>query len=159
MSNALTNVVQLDWADEDGIVTVTPQNENRFNIKLRKAIEILQLADKMDQFRQQFKLLLDVLGRWLKDRRDVARAFVTVRDGGLAFVLVRDSSEYDEAFEDAVSDLDYRLANDVDLDLIELDAIALPGASDEAIASFLDPRFTLSYVPYGGREGSHSAGE
>jgi hypothetical protein len=41
-----------------------------------------------------------------------------------------------------------QVANDGDLDLISLNTLALPRASDEAIASFLDPSFTVQW-PHG----------
>lgn len=137
----IERTVQLTWSEKDGLITVTSQDEDRFNIKLNRAIEVLQQADRVDKFKQQFNLLLKVLGDWLKGRDDVRDAHLTLRDGGLSFVVVRLLPAYSEQFEDELSELDYKIANDVDLDLIKLDAIGLPPTSGEAMQTFFDPNF------------------
>lgn len=149
MPNEICDHVFLRWDMRDNLVTVSPEDENRFCIKVRRAIEILQQADRKEEFREQFNLLLRVLARWLNDQHDIDKAFLTQRDGALAFVLVRKSSAYDEDFEDALSDLDFNVANDPDLNLIRMDAIALPNVSESAVGSFLDPNFRLEYVGHG----------
>jgi hypothetical protein len=156
MATAASDVIQLHWDMKDGLLTVTPEDEDRFSIKVGRAIELLQQANRAEDFRRQFTLLLRELARWLKDRSDVERAFLTLRDGALVFVVVREFCEYDDAFEDALSELDYSVANDADLDLIKMDAIGLPPASDRALSSFLDPAFTLEY---GHRSRPHSTGQ
>ena len=159
MATGTTSTVhQLRWNDE-GVVIVTPEASDRFGVKLHRAIEVLQQADHADEFKRQFNLLLCVLAGWLKDRSDIDRAFLTHRDGVLAFVVVRASCEYDDDFEDALSSLDFRVANDADLDRIKMDAITLPPASDSAIRSFLAPGFVIEYIGNGDGGGSHSAGE
>ncbi len=136
---------QLTWSETDhGSITVTPPDEDRFNIKLNRAIEFLQQANRVDQFKQQFNVLLKVLVTWVKGRQDVKNASLTLRDGGLSFVVVRSESRYDEQFEDELSELDFKIANDVDLDLIKLDVLGLPPASEEALQTFFDPNFRLT---------------
>ncbi|HUT10219.1 MAG TPA: hypothetical protein VMY42_06965 [Thermoguttaceae bacterium] len=139
-----SKVVQLHW-NMDGLVTVTPEDEDRFSIKVSRVIEILQQAKRPDDFKQQFNLLLRILAGWLAGQPGVGEAFVTLRDGALAFVVVRNSCKYDEQFEDALSELDFDCANDPDLNLIRMDAIALPPASASALSSFLDPEFKIEY--------------
>jgi hypothetical protein len=144
-------VVRLEWSLSDGNVVVTARDQDRFVIKLNRAISILQQGQQAERFGYQFNLLLRMLAEWLRDREGIANAFLTDRDGALAFVVVRESRQYDDDFEDAISDLDFRLANDPDLDLVTLDVIALPAASESALSSFLDPGFTFEYVGNGNR--------
>lgn len=158
MISDLEKVQHLHW-DEGGLVIVTPQDQDRFGVKIRRAIEILQLAGRVDEFENQFNLLLGTLGRWLKCQDNIARAFLTHRDGALAFVVVRSESQCDDAFEDELSDLDYAIANDPDLNLIRLHAMALPPASDAAIGSFLDPGFIIEYRNRGERGGPSGTGQ
>lgn len=139
-------VVRLAWSQEDGVVVVTPHDEDRFSIKVNRAIQALQHANEAERFRGQFGLLLRLLAEWLKDRDDVADAYLTLRDGRFSFVVVRKDARCDDDFEDPFSQLDQRLATDVDLSLIELDALSLPSVSEEARVSFLDPDFTLQYA-------------
>ena len=143
--NSSSSSLQLDWSDDHGQITVTPRDEDRFTIKMRRAIEVLQRAAKEDLFQKQFKVLLGILGQWALNRPDVKGSYITLRDGRLAFVVVRTESTYNEQFEDDLSELDISIANDVDLDLIELDAIGLPNVSAEALKSFLHPEFNLAY--------------
>jgi hypothetical protein len=144
---------------KDGLVTVTPRDQDRFVIKVRRAIEILRQAARAEQFERQFTLLLRILAQWLEERTDIERAYLTHREGALAFVVVRNSSESDEECADALSDLDFRIANDPDLDLIKMDAIALPLASDSTVSSFLDPSFVFEYIGHGNRSGSPGASQ
>lgn len=140
--------IQLDWTVQDGMVVVTPRDEDRFSIRLNDAIEILRKADKEKPFRGQLKLLMKQLAEWLRDRDDVRTAYLTIRDGAFAFVVIRTSVAYDEAFEDELSELDFRIANDPDLTLISLHTMSLPSISAAASQSFLDNAFTLEY-PHG----------
>jgi hypothetical protein len=158
MTSVQTTALLLDWESADGLVTVTPKDQDRFSIKVRRAIEILQQTQRAEEFARQFNLLLRMLAEWLQGRSDVERAYLTHRDGALAFVVMRAFCEYDDAFEDSLSEVDYQIANDADLNLIKMDAVGLPLASDNAVSSFLDPNFTLEYVGHGDRSRPHSAG-
>lgn len=142
-------VVQLRWELRDDLIVVTPYDQDRFAIKVNRAIEILQQANRREEFERQFNLLLRELASWLNGRRDVEKAIVTHRDGALSFVVVRKGAEYDEAFEDALSDLDFDLARDPDLNLIRMNAVGLPQVSESALAAFVDPDFALSYLTHG----------
>ena len=125
---------------------VTPRNQQRFDIQKNRAIEILQRAKEPDRFQQQFNLLLNRLAEWLVDRQTkISQAIVTLQDGTLVFVVVRKAAKYDEQFEDELAEMDFAIANDPDLDLIELKTLALPNVSGEALRSFLDERLILSY--------------
>ncbi|MGD0900787.1 MAG: hypothetical protein ABR915_23385 [Thermoguttaceae bacterium] len=130
-------------------------------MKVKRAIEILQLVGvQFEIFSDQFALLLRVLAEWINDHRDaILAAYLTGRDGALVFVIVRNRCEFDDAFEDLVSDLDFRVANDSDLGFIRMDAIALPLASQAAVASFIDPRFVLEFSGDGIRNRSYSPGQ
>lgn len=141
------NALQLDWSDEDGVVTVTPRDQQRFLIKVRKAIDVLRQSNAAEQWTKQFDLLVRRLAEWLNARQDVANAYVTLRDGAVAFVVIRNECRYDDEFEDALSELDLALANDLDLDLIKLNSIALPPVSMEALDTFVDSNVVLSLCP------------
>ena len=160
MSAQMTiDALRLHWDMRDQLLVIVPEDEDRFGIKVGRAIEILQEASRAEEFRSQFGLLLRILAEWLRQRTDIGRAYLTHRDGALAFVVIRKSSRYDGGFEDALSDLDYEIANDTDLNLIKMDAIGLPCVSDTAASSFLDPGFALEFAGHGEGSGPHSAGQ
>jgi hypothetical protein len=99
--------VELDWFAEGDVVTVTPRNQGRFEIQKDRAIEILQKAKQADQFELQFKLLLKQLAEWISVRQDkIANAFLTLQDGTLAFVVVREAAQYNEDFQDDIAEID-----------------------------------------------------
>ena len=87
------------------------------------------------------------LCRWSQDRAaDVESAYITVRDGGLLFLVVRRETEYERDFEDALTDLDTEIACDEEFDLIRLSVLALPHCPMEAMQSFLgDDNVTLGF--------------
>jgi hypothetical protein len=149
---------QLVWREEDGHVTVTARDEDRFVVGLHRAVEALQQVAQAEQFERQLRLLLRIIAEWLNKTKSVDKAFLTVRDGMLCLLIVREAVEYDEEFEDTLSALDIDIANDVHLSLIRMSSIALPMVSDEAFASFLHPDFTLEIV-HGAGGRPHSTGK
>jgi hypothetical protein len=140
-----SSIVQLDWSNDGGVVTVTPANNDRFNLKVQRVIEACREAVAQDEFRAQFQILLQRLALWISGRSDIRTAYVTIRDGRLAFIVVRKVAIHDPAFDDSLSGLDLEIANDPDLDRIRLDTLALPPAGDESLSSFLDRSMTLAY--------------
>src|SRR5262245_23786767 len=102
--------IQLDAKDEGGSVTVTPRDQDRFILLVEEAIEACKEAAKDKQAKRRFMLLLNRLQRWLLTRLDVADAYLTDRDGGLFFVVVRKVATYDDGFEDELSELDREIA-------------------------------------------------
>lgn len=151
--------VELDWYAESEQVTVTPRSQRRFEISKDRAIEVLQVAEERRiRFDKQFSLLLYELAEWIHDHEDqIETPYLTIQDGSLMFVVVRNDARLDLEFEDDLSALDFRLANDPALDLIRLHTMSLPPTDDDSLQSFLFEPFTISY--HGLREGSRSAGE
>jgi hypothetical protein len=162
MSAGSIQCVELDWyAVGDGdVVGVTPRNQTRFEIQMDRAIQILQLANEAERFNKQFKLLLQKIAAWIKPRSaKIEAAYMTLQDGTLAFIIVRHESRYDEVLQDDLADLDVEIANDGDLDLINLATLALPNVDEAATLSFLDKRLVLTYSKDGERAKPHQLGE
>ncbi len=118
-------VLQLDWSDREGTVTINPEDEDRFNMKVERVIQACQSAALSDSFRQQLEFLFRRLSRWINSRSDIKASYLTLRDGCLLFLVIKNQAAYDEAFEDALSDLDVEIARDVDLTLFRMNAMAL----------------------------------
>jgi hypothetical protein len=137
------SAVLIDWYAEDDVVRVTPRNQQRFEVQKDHAIHVLQLASHAES---QIKFLMSVLAEWVEQHLgNVEKACLTIRDDRFAFLVISHQVECDDDLEDAVSDLDFDIANDPNLDLIRLNAMVLPPASDDARNSFLDNRFMLVY--------------
>lgn len=141
-------VIQIDAANVDGTVTITPSDEDRFNLRVREVIEACLKARVGEQAEQRFRLLLRRLVEWTLGRSDTRDAFLTTRDGALCFVVVRQESPYDEQFEDALTDLDIELANDEDI-RFPVRVLSLPPVSESAMKSFLSKSFALRFHGHG----------
>lgn len=139
-----SRIIILDTKNEDGMVTVVPEDEDRFSLKVGDAVAACQKAEEDQQARARFKLLLKRLAEWILTRDDVASAFITLRDRGLAFVVVHETPEYDRGFEDALAALQLELTRDSDIRL-PVEVVSLPPASDEAIQSFLNENLTMRF--------------
>jgi hypothetical protein len=154
----VTTVTQLKWEHRDGDLLITPSDQDRFMVKIGKAIEILRQYERHKQFENQFNVLLKRLASWLDSHQDQwERAFLTAGESTLRFIVVRKQVRFQPEITDALSGLGIEIANDPDLDLIQLSTRALPLASEESLQSFLDSSFTIEFD--GDRAGSHRTSE
>lgn len=136
--------MQLKWEHRDGNLVVTPNDQDRFVVKVGKAIEILRQYNRQEQFEKQFDLLIKELVAWLEAHKGRwHRAFLTSGESILRFIVVRQQVKFESDLTDALSDLGVKIANDTDLELIRLSTRALPLVSEEALQSFLDASFTI----------------
>jgi hypothetical protein len=138
--------IQLKWEQKDGTIVVTPNDQDRYLVKVGKAIEILRQHEREQQFGRQFSVLNKRLAAWLEEHSDkCARAFLTAGESTLRFIVVRKEVRFDSEITDALSELGVEIANDPDLNLIKVATRALPFASDEALQSFLDTEFLIEF--------------
>ncbi len=147
-TEAASQALHLKWAEKDRIIVVEPEDQDRYVLKVSRAVELLGLVSRADKFQRQLIVLQRELAKWLQSANGVDSAFLTLREGALSFVVIRANVQYDDHFEDSLSDLDFTIANDVDLDLVKIDTIALPPASRESLNSFLDSEFLLEYISH-----------
>jgi len=143
-----TEALQLKFSDKDRKVIITMENEDRFSMTVQEAALACKLADnrQLFKFRSQFKNLLNELAVWIqKNRKKVFKAFMTVRDAGLLFLIVRNEVPFDRDFEDQLSDLDIAIAQNENYSLINLSVLALPRCSPSAGFSFLSLKNTLAF--------------
>ncbi len=141
------NILRLDYQEPGGTVLVVPADQDRFALTVEEAVKACRAYERAATFQRQFKILLRMLADWIREHRaNVGEAYVTVRDAGLLFLVVKQSAAYDDTFEDELTQLDLAVAQDPNLDLIRLSVLAVPPASQEGVESFLAPGFTLQYA-------------
>jgi hypothetical protein len=142
-------VIQLRFRDGDQTVVVEPDDEDRFNLRVKEAIEGCKLAIDRRQVEQRVRILLNELATWKEAMKaaghPVDACYLTIRDGHLTFIVVQSSLEHNPAFEDALSDLDWKLAWDDDLKVLQVQVFALPKIGDDALAGFLDQKFNVRF--------------
>ncbi len=140
------NPIVIDWFAAEDTIEVTGQDTRRFKVQKDVAIKVLRAVQDKGRAFSQIDLLLERIGRWTSERREKLRdIYLTVQDSSFLLVLVQQAARHDDELEEALSELDVEIANDPDFELLKLNAILLPPVTEDALMSFLDPRFLLSY--------------
>jgi hypothetical protein len=135
--------IEIDWFDEGDLVRVNPQDQMRFEIHKDRVIRLLQLHNEAER---QLELLIHRLQRWTHAHSaKVSESYLTLRGDRLGFFAVSNSAKCDDELEDSISDLDLEIANDSDLESMQVNAMVLPPASSVALSSFFDERFLLVF--------------
>jgi hypothetical protein len=128
-------------------VKVVPADKNVMMLTVRAAIEACRAYDEQLQFNDQFEHLLPALGAWLSDRKDkVDRAYLTVAETGLMFLVMLKDVHYDSSVEDELTEFDLQIANDVDFSLLRISMLAIPQSNEDALQAFLDPERAVPYT-------------
>lgn len=145
-TKAAVKPIQLKFEDAGRRVVVTPDDNDRYLLTVEQAILACNLMERVSGFQPRFEKMLSRLAAWLSDSRGaVDSAYVTIRDAGLLFLVVRKNTEYDREFEDALTELDLAVARDRDTSGITISMLALPKCSNASISGFLHPDYSLQY--------------
>jgi hypothetical protein len=130
--------IHLHHADDVEGVIVTTADDQTFMLPLDAVIRACGSVENVLQFTKQFQKLLVRLTKWLKKNLDdVDEAYVTIRDAGLLFLLVRKSKRFNESLENSLTEIDLEIAQNKEFDLLKLSVLALPKTSRECVDSFL----------------------
>jgi len=140
-------VIRLNWEeDDDTKVIVTPSNQDRYMQSVKQVIEACQMKEAFRQIEAQLDSLLARLGEWVRDHLDsIHRAFVTVRETSLLFLIVQPGKAYDAELEEALSAIDMEIALSEEYSSLKLSVLALPNSTDDSTRAFLHPDFALEY--------------
>lgn len=133
--------------DDDGVVLIDGEDGDRYVLYVTEVLERCKYAERRECLARQLnKLLKSVLSGWLADHAAVVRdAFLTFRDGGLLFIVVRNRVRHDFETTRSLADLDLAIARDDELDLIRFDSVALPDCPMDAVLSFCEEDWILRY--------------
>jgi hypothetical protein len=117
---------------------VEAEKEDRFFLTVQAAIMACQAFGQYEEFTRQFRKLQAKLTEWYESQEHhVAKAYLTVRDSAILFLVVQKSAAFSRDLEDSLTDLDIAIAQDDEFSLVRLNVLALPTASEESIQSFL----------------------
>lgn len=140
-------VIRLLFREADRKVFVEPEDQDRYMQTVAQVLNALHDAQDKNKAIEQFGVLKDRLGSWVQERKDkIEQAFLTFRDSDLLFLIIRREVGYDTEFEDELSDLELEIANNEELDQIEIEALALPRVEPGVAESFLSSLFRLEYT-------------
>ena len=140
--------IHLNWSDKDKRVIIHPANHDIDIHTVEEVIEAVHAHGKEERVRvkRQFSDLLGRLGEWASMHAGrIQQAIVTLRDSDLLFLVVMNDVKYDPGFEDELTDLDIKIAQDSDYDRLRLSVLALPKMGKAGISSFIDTNFCLQY--------------
>lgn len=138
-------------AEGDRMVLVTPANEDRFMVTIAQAIEACVASQEQQpnvvmRFQQEYEALLGHLAEWAEEHRHkICKAYLTVRDSDLLFVVVQREPAYDRAFEDDLTELNIGVVRDGRFGLIRMNVLGMPFAADDGDTAFLVPGRVLEY--------------
>ena len=142
--------VRLDYFEKDRQVVIRPKDNDVFVRSVEQIIETCDIGERTLrralQFKKQFEDLLQKLAQWLTaNNHRVHKAFLTMREGRLLFLVIKIGPRYDDELEDSLTDLDIAVATSPELDMLRLDVLCLPEVSMEAAHSFLPPPLKLEF--------------
>ena len=131
-------IIDLKYDDKDAQVRVETEREDRFFMTVQAAIAACQAFSNYEEFTKQFRLMHGLLSQWARQHeKDIAHAYLTVRDSAILFLVVQKLESFHQELEDSLTDLDIAIAQNDQLNLIRLNVLAIPSASEESIQSFL----------------------
>ncbi len=142
-----TEPIRLKWDEKERTVLFEPKDNDLFTLKVKEVIQLCNIHQQKNEFEYQFNNLKNILGNWVhRHQNKIAKAFVTIRDTRLLFLVVTKNVKYDSELEDEITDLDWAIANTPLLSAISLSVQSLPKCDSDIYESFLSPPIILEYI-------------
>lgn len=147
-STARTEPIRLRYSQYDAQVIIEPDDEDGLVMRIEEAMRARRVNDSLKPgFKSQFDHLKRTLSGWLRDRTSkIEKAFLTLPDAGMLFLVVMSGTAYDEELEEELTDLELGVALDLECSQISLDVQALPNCSEDRYMSFCNPDWILEFV-------------
>lgn len=147
MNAISTEPIHLKWSEKDRTVLFEPADEDNFTMKVDEVIQACNIKQQKSEFESQFNDLKNILGNWIHQRKDkIVKAFVTVRDTRILFLVITKDVEYDSKLEDELTGLDWAIANTQLFSAIPLSVQSLPQCDSDIYEAFLSPPIILEYT-------------
>ena len=133
------NWIQLRLGDPQlAGVTVHAEDGDLFSLSKRMVARAGMISAQIEALDVQVAALRRELEGWTSTHADAIRdAFVVLKGDYFLFLVVMKGKAYDAALEDALTDLDIRIAQDPEFTLVKLSVQALPAFDEAALRSFL----------------------
>lgn len=147
MDAIIAEPVRLRWSEKDRTVLFEPADEDCFTMKVKEVIRACNIHQQSNEFESQFNDLKNILGNWIHERKDkIAKAFVTIRDTRVLFLAITKDVEYDNKFEDELTNLDWVISHTQLFSAIPLSVQSLPQCGSDTYEAFLSPPIILEYT-------------
>jgi hypothetical protein len=146
MNTVSAEVVRLKWSQKDRAVLIEGEEEDRFFMKVQEVIQACNLHQVANEFESQFANLKNLLGNWIQGRKSLFhKAFITVRDGRILFLVISKDIEYNPEVDCMLTDLDLMIAQTPFVSGIPLSVQSLPRCDTDVYEGFLSPPIILEY--------------
>ncbi len=143
-SSRRAEMIELLSKDGEKPVWLELEKDDRRIHSVAEVLAATKMGLDIQEVAKELAELLEYLAGWLKKHvAKVRKAILTVGDGGLLLLIVRNQIKFDNDFEDEVVELDWGIANDSRFQSLPLSAIPLPKCSDDDAMSFADPGFRM----------------
>lgn len=124
--------------DSDGQALVSMGDGDKFTLAVADAARACRAFDAGKDFVRQFRDLVNTLASWVEPRRGKMRcAHLIPRENDVLFLVIHKGSSFDQELSDELTDLDLEVANSKDLNMVDLEVLAIPSVSDESCRAFL----------------------
>lgn len=132
--------VKLEWNDTRPVCYKTQDNHIGFTT-VQDTVQRIEIAAPFIEFGLHLQETQTLLAKWVFEHQvKIEKAFLTLQDNRLLFLVITKSNNFDDAFEDELSDLDIELAR---ISMFPLSVQALPNCSKEQYDSFLNPMMSF----------------
>lgn len=130
-----------------GTVMFHPCDGNNFALDFQTIVRACRSHDNATEYANQIQQLVEQLVTWIRARGDeIVSASLKFEANGVLFVVMRNAKAFDIDFEDALSALDLKIAQDPELSQINMRVLGLPYASTDTLASFVGTQQVMHYV-------------
>lgn len=137
MATDRTSLVLLDEASSEQ-AKIKMRDGDTFFVAIADAARACKAYDNAKEFGTQFSDLIASLEQWIEvNKSRIRSAYLTIRENDILFLVMQKSSEFDDELATALTDLDLSIANSHDLGLVNLNVMAIPAVSQDAVGAFL----------------------
>ena len=137
--------IQLRFDDKSQVLVID-SDQDRFYTTVSDAARACKQEVDLDAWTVQVKEFLLEINRWCKhNEATVTACYVMWSDGHYNIILVTAGEEYNFGFDDAVTQLNFKLSSMYPD--IPLDAIQIPSGPEGMLHSFINPEQAMQ--PYG----------
>lgn len=147
-STAITEPIRLRYSQHDARFMIEPGDEDELIMRIEEVMQARRICDVLKpRFKNQFDHLKWSLGEWLRNHANkIQKAFLTLPDTGMLFLVVMSEKAYDEELEEELTDLELRVALDPECSQVSLDVQAVPKCSEDRYITLCNSYWILEYV-------------
>jgi len=146
MNAISTEPIHLKWSENDRTVLFEPADKDLYTMKVKEVIQACNILQQSNEFESQFNDLKNILGNWIHARKDkITKAFLTIRDTRILFLVITKDVEYDSELEDELTNLDLVIAHTELFSAIPLSVQSLPQCDSDIYEAFLSPPVIFEY--------------